>query len=127
MKLRFPFFHTTDVQALVEALADRDARIRELEDIVARQAELISELERRPGLNITNSSKPLSSDGLGKPPAPKRTNVKGRKPGGQKGHKGTTLLRSAKPYHVEDHSPPLIVTIAATPWKKDSRIHTSFF
>ncbi len=91
MKLRFPFFHTTDVQALVEALAVRDARIREL--------------ERRLGLDSTNSSKPPSSDGLGKPRAPKRTNVRGRKPGGQKGHKGSTLLRSEKPDHVEDHFP----------------------
>ena len=102
MTLRFPFFHTTDVQALVEALAVRDARIRELEDIVARQAALISELERRLGLNSTTSSKPPSSDGLRKPPAPKRTPVKGRKPGGQK---GTTLLRSEAPDHVEDHVP----------------------
>ena len=44
MKLRFPFFPTTGVQALAEALAVRDARIRELEDIVARQAALIAEL-----------------------------------------------------------------------------------
>ena len=89
MKLRFPFFHTTDVQALVEAIAVRDARIRELEDTVAelkqtiaRQAALISELECRLGLNSTNSSKPPSSDGLTKPRAPKRPRVKGRKPGG---------------------------------------------
>ncbi len=115
MKLRFPFFHTTDVQALVEALAVRDARIRELEDTVARQAELISELERRLGLNSTNSSKPPSSDGLGKPLAPKRTNVKGRKPGGQKGHKGTTLLLLEKPDHVEDHFSPECAHCGHTP------------
>ena len=112
MTLRFPFFPTTDVQALVEAIAGRDARIRELENTctelkqtIARQAALISELELCLGLDSTNSSKPLSSDGLKKPPAPKRTHVKGRKPGGQKGHKGTTLLRSEKPDHVEDHFP----------------------
>ena len=102
MTLRSPFPPTTDAQALVEALAVRDARIRELEDIVAelkqtiaRQAALIAELERRLGLNSTNSSKPPSSDGLRKPRAPKRPNVKGRK--------GTTLLRSETPDHVEDH------------------------
>ena len=31
--------------------------------------------------------------------------MKGRKPGGQKGHKGTTLHRSETPDHVEDHFP----------------------
>ncbi len=92
MTLRFPFFHTTDVQALVEALAVRDARIQKLENTVAelkqtiaRQAPLIAELERRLGLNSTTISKPPSSDGLRKPRAPKRSRVKGRKPGGQKG------------------------------------------
>ena len=98
---------------MVEALAVRDARIQELEDTVAelkqtiaRQAALIAELERRLGLNSTNSSKPPSRDGLTTPRAPKRTHVKGRKPGGQKGYKGTTLLRSETPDHVEDHVPP---------------------
>ncbi len=90
---------------MVEVLAVRDARIRELEAIVARQAALISELERRLGLNSTNSNKSPSSDGLRKPRAPKRPNVKGHKPGGQKGRKGTTLLRSETPDHVEDHFP----------------------
>ena len=75
-----------------------------MEDIVARQAALIAELERL-GLNSTNSSKPPSSDGLRKPRAPKRPNVKGRKPGGQKGRKGTTLRRSEMLDHVEDHFP----------------------
>ncbi len=86
-------------------MKNNNARIRELEAIVARQATLIAELERRLGLNSTTSSTPPSSDGLTKPRAPKRTNVKGRKPGGQRGHKGTTLLRSETPDHIEDHFP----------------------
>ena len=72
---------------------------------MARQAEMISELQRRLGLNSTNSSKPPSSDGLSKPPAPKRTNRTGRKPGGPKGHKGKTLFRLARIDHVEHHYP----------------------
>ncbi len=98
---------------MVEALAVTDARIRELENTVAelkqtiaRQAALIAELERRLGLNSSNSSKPPSSDGLRTPGSPKRTPVKGHKPGGQKGRKGTTLLRSENPGHVEDHFSP---------------------
>jgi len=66
------------------------------------QAELTSELERRVGLN---GSKLPSSDGLGKPPAPKRGNVKGQKPCGQKGRKEKTLYRSGGPDHVKHHFP----------------------
>ena len=112
MTLRFPFRQSTDVQALIEDLASRDAKIKELErqlheqvEINARQAEVISELERRLGLNSTNSSKPPSSDGLRKPPALKRDHGKGRRPGGQKGRKGTTLLRLDMPDHVVHHYP----------------------
>ena len=90
MKLRFPFFHTTDVQASDEALAVRDARIRELEDTCtelkqtkARQAELISELECNVGLNSNHHQQASLKLRSGNPPAPKRTNVKGRKPGGK--------------------------------------------
>lgn len=73
-----------------------------LEQTVVRQAEVISELQRRPG---RNSGKPPSSDGLGKPPATKRTSVKGRRPGGQMSNKGHALLSSEKPDHVERHFP----------------------
>ena len=112
--LRSPFARLKEARAFAG-----DAKIQELEtrlqeyeekfrlqvEINARQAELISELERRLGLNSTNSSKPPSSDGLRKPPAPKRANVKERKPGGRKGHKGSTLLRSETPDHIEHHVP----------------------
>ncbi len=55
----------------------------------------IGDLERRLGLNRSNNSnggKPPSSDGL-------------KKPGGQKGHEGQTLRRSAEPDVVEDRFP----------------------
>ena len=71
----------------------------------ARQAERISELERRLGLNSRNSSKPPASDGLSNPLAPKRDNRTGRKPGGQKGRKGKTLCRLERVDHVEHHFP----------------------
>jgi transposase len=69
----------------------------------------VAELERRLGLNSSNSGKPPSSDGLGKPKREPRTRslreVSGKRPGGQKGHKGETLRQAAEPDHTIDHVP----------------------
>jgi transposase len=55
----------------------------------------IAELERRLGLNSSNSGKPPSSDGLKKPARVRSLREKSnRTPGGQKGHKGETLRQS---------------------------------
>ena len=85
----------------------------ELIDLVLSQEARLCELERRLGLNSTNSGKPPSSDGLNKPPADKdkrrrRGSLReksGRKPGGQKGHKGETLRQVAEPDTTADHFP----------------------
>ena len=77
----------------------------ELIDLVLSLAARLDELERRLGLNSTNSGKPPSSDGLSKPPAGKQKRRRtgslreksGRKPGGQKGHEGETLRQVAEP------------------------------
>ena len=56
----------------------------------------IAELERRLGLNSSNSGKPPSSDGLKKPPRVTSLREPSDKPsGGQKGHKGETLRQVA--------------------------------
>ena len=73
------------------------------EELIETRAELqraltrIAELEARLAANSGNSSKPPSSDGLAKPaPKPRSLRKKsGRKPGGQDGHKGTTLAQVA--------------------------------
>ena len=58
----------------------------------------IAELERRLGLDSTNSSKPPSSDGLKKPPRVKSLREPSRRPsGGQKGHPGKTLRQVELP------------------------------
>ena len=90
----------------------------ELIDVVLAQGSRLAEfelrlgeLERRLGLNSTNSGKPPSSDGLNKPPAGKKNRTRSlrkksaRKPGGQKGHKGETLRQVADPDATVDHYP----------------------
>lgn len=67
----------------------------------------IAELERRLGLNSSNSGKPPSSDGLRKPPRVSSLRERrDRRSGGQKGHPGETLRRSETPDVVIDHYPP---------------------
>jgi len=51
--------------AIIEALKAENALLRKH---LAQQAQRIAELERRLGLNSSNSGKPPSSDGLGKKP-----------------------------------------------------------
>jgi transposase len=66
----------------------------------------IAELERRLGLDSSNSGKPPSSDGLKKPPRTRSSREpSGKKPGGQKGHKGETLRQVAEPDSIIDHFP----------------------
>jgi transposase len=71
----------------------------------------IAELERRLGLNSSNSGKPPSSDGLKKPARVKSLRERsGKAPGGQKGHKGETLRQVNDPNEVVDHYPPACST-----------------
>jgi transposase len=66
----------------------------------------VAELERRLGLDSSNSGKPPSSDGLKKPPRVRSLREpSGKKPGGQKGHKGETLRQVDEPDSIVDHFP----------------------
>jgi transposase len=64
--------------------------------------ERVSELERRLGIDSSTSSKPPTSDGLGKksrrPPLSARGKNKNK--GGQKGHKGKTTEQVQNPDHI---------------------------
>ena len=102
--LRVPVSETSGQQ--IARLELENAVLREQ---VTRLVERIAALERRLGLNSRNSGQPPSSDGLKKPAAERRTRSlrgkTGRKPGGQAGHKGKTLCRTASPDRVEEHVP----------------------
>src|ERR1700726_1823552 len=79
------------------------------EELIALVAALrahVAELERRLGLNSSNSGKPPSSDGLKKPPrVSSLREPSGKKTGGQRGHPGETLCQAEKPDATVDHYP----------------------
>jgi hypothetical protein len=66
----------------------------------------VAELERQLGRHSRNSSKPPSSDGLAKPPTPRRERRGGgRKPGKQPGVPGAHLAQVPDPDEVVVHRP----------------------
>jgi transposase len=98
-----PGDHEDFLVAQIEKLLGENAALKAL--IEGQQAR-IAELERRLGLNSSNSSKPPSSDG---PKRPARTSSlrqpSGKPRGGQKGHPGETLRQVTTPDVVIDHYP----------------------
>src|SRR5271166_3773095 len=90
-------------EAAIAALQAENASLRsENAALMAR----LADLERRLGLNSSNSGKPPSSDGLKKPPrVSSLRESSGKKTGGQKGHPGETLCRVEKPDATIEHYP----------------------
>lgn len=96
----------TELEALsesekVELIIRLMEQLEQLAPLVAR----VAELEARLGSNSGNSSKPPSSDGYAKPNPKSLREPSGRKPGGQKGHPGTTLRQAADPDEIVVHLP----------------------
>ena len=79
---------SSDNPSREELIALIQAQAGQISALVAR----VAELERRLGLNSSNSGKPPSSDGLRRPArVASLRESSGKKPGGQKGHGGETL------------------------------------
>lgn len=83
------------VETLLEVIDKQSEQITVMSGKIAELEERIRILEGQLKLNSRNSSKPPSSDMFRKP-ATKRKKT-GRSPGGQKGHKGHTLLMVEDP------------------------------
>ena len=96
-----------DPAFLAAAIAILQRRDAEQQILIATLQARIAELERRLGLNSSNSGKPPSSDGLSKPPrVSSLREPSGKRPGGQKGHPGETLRQIETPDATIDHYPP---------------------
>ncbi len=107
-----------------EVIAGLRTEISAKDEIIKRLLARMAELERQLGLNSSNSGKPPSSDGLKKPP--RTTSLRepsGRKPGGQKGHPGTTLCQVENPDTTINHLPDACPNCGAALGMADSVGH----
>jgi transposase len=96
---------------LIALLLAQEAR--HTAEMTALRAQM-AELERRLGLNSSNSGKPPSSDGLKKPlRVSSLREPSGKKTGGQKGHPGETLRRTETADATIDHYPRTCTTCGA--------------
>ena len=91
-----------DIQATIDKARKLIAKDQQMSEATKSMFEVlilvITLLANRIGLNSTNSSQPPSSD----PNRKKRPRTKGdKKPGGQKGHAGTTLTKVADPDKIK--------------------------
>ena len=91
--------------ALILALFEQVKQVERLTATVQALSARVRELEGRLRKDSHNSSKPPSSDGLSRKPKSLRQ-ASGRKPGGQKGHDGSTLERVGVPDVVVQHPLP---------------------
>lgn len=103
---------TPSIVELLERLARLEARIDglERENAGLRQENAVlraenADLRARLGQDSSNSSRPPSSDGLGKPAPKSLRGRSGRRPGGRPGHEGRTLRQVADPQVRVVHEP----------------------
>lgn len=97
------------MEAMAESSDHQAQIIDELNETINKLVQNIDKLKEQLGKNSRNSFKPPSSDGLAKPTPKSLRKSVGRKPGGQKGHKGNGLTLMAAPDETIIHKPKACV------------------
>jgi transposase len=92
-----------DKEALISIVLTLQQQLQQLEQTVAEQAAVIQSLRDQLAKTSENSGRPPSSDGLKKPRTRSLRKKKGRRSGGQKGHKGHTLKMVEQADHIRVH------------------------
>jgi transposase len=87
----------------ISAITHQQERVKELEGLITSQQERIKTLEGQVAKDSHNSSLPPSSDRFVRPPKSLRQKS-GKKPGGQKGHRGHHLRQVEKPDEILVHA-----------------------
>jgi transposase len=91
-------------RVLHAAYQEQGQRLHEAVELIGQLRARVAELEARQAKDSRNSSKPPSSDGLGRRPRRLRR-PSGRHSGGQAGHRGHTLPLVETPDEVVRHAP----------------------
>jgi transposase len=111
MNLRMPTnadIHTAFEQgeaAVIALFHEVATQVAELAQQLAKQGELLQEVQARLAKTSRNSSKPPASDGYGKVKRTTSLRKLGAKPkGGQPGHDGQTLRASEQPDQTLTHA-----------------------
>lgn len=82
------------------------AQIEQNQALTAKIDELLQRIdELSHKKNSRNSSAPPSSDGYAKPAPKSQRKITGAKPGGQAGHKGSSMKLMKEPDEVKEHYP----------------------
>lgn len=96
------------VKAQHERIAELESKVVDLKEQLAQRDARIDELETKLARNSSNSSKPPSSDSPNFERNQSRRKTTKRKPGGQKGHDGSTLAMVDAPDETVQHTPPAL-------------------
>src|SRR5258706_16093249 len=109
----------TPAERIAELEAENAAlrvRVSEIAPLQAQIRELtaqVQDLQARLAKDSHNSSKPPSSDPLGRKRPRSQRRRSGKKPGGQLGHRGETLHLVATPDARAEHRPAVCTTCQA--------------
>ncbi len=96
---------TSIIGTLTTTLAAQTKMIEAQTKTILEQAAVNVKLKEQLGMNSQNSSKPPSTDGFKKPQPKSLREPSGKRPGAQKGHKGTGLKLMKNPDETIEHYP----------------------